>query len=118
MLVNLKEILKIPQEKGNAIGCFNAPNLTSIRAIMKAAEELSQPVSLTHAQIHEEKGLVTMEESMSMMMHFAKNTDLPVCLHLDHGTDLDYIKRGLELGFTSVMYDGSVLPFEENAKNT
>lgn len=118
MLVNLKEILKIPQEKGNAIGCFNAPNLTSIRAIMKAAEELSQPVSLTHAQIHEEKGLVTMEESMSMMMYFAKNTDLPVCLHLDHGTDLDYIKRGLELGFTSVMYDGSELPLEENIENT
>ena len=61
MLVNLKELLAIAEENKNAVGCFNAPNLTSIRAIIKAAEELNQPISLTHAQLHEEKGLVTIK---------------------------------------------------------
>ena len=50
MLVNLKEILKIAEEKSVAIGCFNGPDLTSIKAVIKAAEELNQPVCLTHAQ--------------------------------------------------------------------
>ncbi len=118
MLVNLKEILEIAEEKKIAVGCFNAPNLTSIRAIIKAAEELNQPISLTHAQLHEERGLVTMGESLSMMLWFAKNTKIPVCIHLDHGTNLDYIQKGLEMGFTSVMYDGSELSLEENINNT
>ena len=53
-----------------------------------------------------------------MMLFFAKRAKVPVCVHLDHGTDLDYVKRGLELGFTSVMYDGSALSTEENTENT
>ncbi len=118
MLVNLKEILKIAEEKSVAIGCFNGPDLTSIKAVIKAAEELNQPVCLTHAQLHEEKGLCTMEEIAPIMLWYAKKASVPVCVHLDHGTNLNYIKRGLELGFTSVMYDGSELPLEENLKNT
>ena len=118
MLVNLKEILKIAEEKSVAIGCFNGPDLTSIKAVIKAAEELNQPVCLTHAQLHEEKGLCTMEEIAPIMLWYAKKANVPVCVHLDHGTNLHYIKRGLELGFTSVMYDGSELPLEENLKNT
>ena len=51
-------------------------------------------------------------------MMFAKKAKVPVCVHLDHGTDLDYVIRGLELGFTSVMYDGSTLSTEENVANT
>ncbi len=118
MLVNLKEILKIAEEKKIAIGCFNAPNISSLRAVIRAAEETKQPIVLTHAQIHEDKGLVSMEEIIHAMIWHAKKATVPVCLHLDHGTDIDYIRRGLELGFTSVMYDGSELSLEENIKNT
>ncbi len=118
MLVTLKEILKIADEKKIAIGSFNTPNMTSIKAVIAAAEELGQPVILMHAQIHEEMGLCKMEEIAPVMLMFAKNATVPVCVHLDHGTDLDYVKRGLELGFTSVMYDGSTLSVEENEKNT
>jgi fructose-bisphosphate aldolase class II len=71
-----------------------------------------------HAQVHEEMGLCKMEEIAPIMLMFAKSTKVPVCVHLDHGTDVEYVKRGLELGFTSVMYDGSTLPYEENVKNT
>ena len=118
MLVNLKEILKIADEHNIAIGAFNTPNMTSARAIIAAAEELGQPVIIMHAQIHEEMGLCAMDEVAPMMLGYAKKASVPVCVHLDHGTDLDYIARGLELGFTSVMYDGSALSEEENTKNT
>lgn len=118
MLVNLKEILKIAQEKKIAIGSFNTPNMTALKAVIAAAEELNQPVILMHAQIHEEMGLCKMDEVAPMMRLFAEKAKVPVCVHLDHGTDLDYVTRGLALGFTSVMYDGSTLPTEENIANT
>ncbi|MCQ2433259.1 MAG: class II fructose-bisphosphate aldolase [Clostridia bacterium] len=118
MLVTLKEILAIAEEKHIAVGSFNTPNLASLRGIIAAAEELNQPVILMHAQVHEEMGLCTMEEVAPIMLAAAKRAKVPVCVHLDHGTDLDYIKRGLELGFTGVMFDGSALPVEENFAKT
>lgn len=118
MLVTLKEILKIAEERQIAIGSFNTPNMTSIKAVISAAEQLEQPVILMHAQVHEEMGLCKMEEIAPVMLMFAERAKVPVCVHLDHGTDLDYVKRGLELGFTSVMYDGSTLSTEENVANT
>lgn len=118
MLVNLKEILKIADERNIAIGSFNTPNLESLQAVISAAEELNQPVIIMHAQIHEEMGLCAMDEIAPIMVMFAKKAKVPVCVHLDHGTDTDYVARGIELGFTSVMYDGSNLPTEENLKNT
>lgn len=118
MLVSLKEILKIAEAKKCAIGSFNTPNLESMQAVISAAEELNQPVILMHAQVHEEMGLCKMDEIAPIMLFMAEKASVPVCVHLDHGTDLDYISKGLELGFTSVMYDGSALSVEENYANT
>ena len=118
MLVTLKEILKTAEENKCAIGSFNTPNMTSAEAVIAAAEELQRPVILMHAQVHEEMGLCKIEDITPVMLHFAKKASVPVCVHLDHGTDLDYIKKGLTLGFTSVMYDGSCLSAEENTENT
>lgn len=118
MLVTLKEILKTAEEKQIAVGSFNTPNMTSIKAVIGAAEELKQPVIIMHAQVHEEMGLCKMEEIAPVMLMFAEKASVPVCVHLDHGTDLEYVKKGLKLGFTSVMYDGSVLSAEENTANT
>ena len=118
MLVTLKEILKIAEERKIAIGSFNTPNMTNIKAVISAAEELNQPVIIMHAQIHEEMGLCKIDEIAPVMLMFAKKATVPVCVHLDHGTDLDYVKKGLELGFTSVMYDGSTLSTEQNIANT
>lgn len=118
MLVTLKEILNIAEEKHIAVGSFNTPNMTSIKAVIGAAEELGQPVIIMHAQVHEEMGLCKIEEIAPVMLMFAKRAKVPVCVHLDHGTDIEYVKKGLELGFTSVMFDGSVLSTEENTANT
>ena len=118
MLVTLKEILEIANQKNIAIGSFNTPNLTSLQAVIGAAEELNLPVIVMHAQVHEEMGLCKMNEIAPIMLMLAKNASVPVCVHLDHGTDLDYVERGLKLGFTSVMYDGSALSEDENTQNT
>lgn len=118
MLVTLKEILKLAEAKKCAVGSFNTPNFESIHAVLGAAEELNQPVILMHAQVHEEMGLCKMEEIAPLMLFMADRTSVPVCVHLDHGTDLDYLKKGLDLGFTSVMYDGSTLPDDLNYANT
>ena len=118
MLVTLKQILKIAEARGCAIGSFNTTTLTGIRAVLGAAEELNEPVILMHAQVHEEMGLCRMDEIAPIMLLMADKAKVPVCVHLDHGTDLDYVKRGLELGFTSVMYDGSAQEEKLNFANT
>ena len=118
MLVTLKEILKIAEDRKIAVGSFNTPNMASVKAVIAAAEDMNSPVILMHAQVHEDMGLCKMEEIAPVMLLFAKNAKVPVCVHLDHGTDIEYVKKGLELGFTSVMYDGSTLSAEENTANT
>ena len=118
MLVTLNEILAIANARGCAVGSFNTPNMASIRAVIAAAEELNEPVILMHAQVHEEMGLCKMDEIAPVMLFFADRASVPVCVHLDHGTDLDYIKRGLDIGFSSVMYDGSTLDEKLNFANT
>lgn len=118
MLVTLKNILKIAEAKKCAIGSFNTPNFESLKAVIGAAEELNQPVIIMHAQVHEEMGLCKMDEIAPIMLFMADRASVPVCVHLDHGTDLDYVKKGLDLGFASVMYDGSTLPDEINFANT
>ena len=118
MIVNLKNILKIAEAEGCAVGSFNTPNFESLRAVIGAAEALKQPVIIMHAQVHEEMGLCKMEEIAPVMLFMAERASVPVCVHLDHGTDLDYVRRALELGFTSVMYDGSEQSLDVNRANT
>lgn len=118
MLVNLNEVLKYAEDNNCAIGSFNTPNFASLKAVLNAAERKNIPVIIMHAQIHEEMGLCQMDEIAPIMKFMAEKSTVPVCMHLDHGTDVDYIEKGLELGFTSVMYDGSLLSKEENYANT
>lgn len=118
MLVTLKEILKLAEAKKCAIGSFNTPNFESLKAVIGAAEELNQPVIIMHAQVHEEMGLCKMDEITPIMLFMADRASVPVCVHLDHGTELNYVKKGLDLGFTSVMYDGSEETLDINRANT
>lgn len=116
MLVTLNEVMRIAEEKKIAIGSFNTPNLESIQAVLGAAKELNLPVIIQFAQCHEEN----MELAVigPVMVDMAKKAEVPVCVHLDHGETLDYLALALELGFTSIMYDGSTLDFRENVENT
>ena len=71
-----------------------------------------------HAQVHEKMGLCVMDEIIPIMLFCADRAKVPVCVHLDHGEELDYVKRALELGAVSVMYDGSMLDKQTNYTNT
>ena len=116
MLVTLKEILADAKERKYCVGAFNVPNLESVQAVIAAAEDLKVPVILQHAEVHE--NLITLDEIGPIMLDYAKKASVPVCVHLDHCETLSYMEKALELGFTGVMYDGSTLPYEENAENT
>ncbi|MDE6167696.1 MAG: class II fructose-bisphosphate aldolase, partial [Acetatifactor sp.] len=116
MLVTLKEILELAEERKMAAGSFNAPNLESLMAIINGAEELDVPVIIQFAQCHE--SWIPLSVIGPIMVEHARAAKVPVCVHLDHGETLDYLQQALELGFTGIMYDGSVLPYEENLKNT
>ena len=116
MLVTLNEILNMATGRNCAIGAFNTPNLECITAVLDAAEELNVPVILSHAELHED--VAPLKVIGPVMVLAAKNAKVPVCVHLDHCENLDYMKQALEMGFTGVMYDGSTLPYEENVANS
>lgn len=116
MLVTLKEVLRIAEEKRIAVGAFNAANLESLQAVIGAAEELNSPVILQFAQCHEP--WIPLKLIGPVMVMAAKEAAVPVCVHLDHGETLDYLETALEIGFTGIMYDGSTLPYEENLEHT
>lgn len=116
LLVTLEEIMSIAEERKIAVGSFNTPNLESLQAVVEAAEELKLPVIVQFAQCHEP--WLSLSVIGPVMVKAAKKASVPVCVHLDHGETLTYLKQALELGFTSIMYDGSELSYEENLANT
>ena len=116
MLVSLNEILPAAQEQGVAVGAFNTPNLESLRAVIAAAEELNVPVIVSHAELHD--AMMPVEIIGRIMVAAAREAKVPVCVHLDHGKSYGLLMRAMRLGFTSVMYDGSDLPFAQNIENT
>ena len=116
MLASLKEVMEMANQGGYAIGAFNTPNLECLLAVIHNAEEMNVPVIISHAQLHEE--IAPLDDIGPLMVYAAKNAKVKVCVHLDHGEDLEYLERALEIGFTSVMYDGSLYSYEENVANT
>lgn len=116
MLVTLNEVLKIAEEKAIAVGAFNCISIDTTRAIIEAAEELNTPVVLQFAQCHQ--CYVDLDIIGPVMIAYAKKAKVPVAVHLDHGEDLDFLKKALDLGFTGVMFDGSALPYAENVRLT
>ncbi|CUX19557.1 putative fructose-bisphosphate aldolase [Clostridium sp. C105KSO15] len=116
MLITMKAILELAEVKNIAIGAFNITSLEGIQAVLQASEELNQPVILQFAPVHE--AIIPMTVIGPIMLFMADRASVPVAVHLDHGDDLSVLKKALDMGFTSVMYDGSALSFEENAANT
>lgn len=112
MLVNMNEIMKRAEDQGYAIACINTPNHVTVRAVVDAAEELGVPIIIDHAEVHNE--LVPIEDIGPFMVEYAKKAKVPVCVHLDHGVSYDFVMKAVRTGFSSIMYDQSSLPFEEN----
>ena len=112
MLVSVHELLLKADQKGYAVGAFNANNMEIIQAIVEAAELEQSPVIMQASQ-----GAINyagLEYITQIVTIAAQQATIPVALHLDHGTDFSQVVRCIRSGFTSVMYDGSKLPLEEN----
>lgn len=111
-LVTTKEMFKKAYEGGYAIGAFNVNNMEIVQGITRAAKNLNAPVILqcsASARKYASHGYL-----VAMVKAAAEETGLPIALHLDHGPDFETCKDCIDGGFTSVMIDGSSLPFEEN----
>ncbi len=115
-LVTSTEMFKKAYEGGYAIGAFNVNNMEIIQGITEAAKELSAPlilqVSAGARKYANHTYLVKLVEAALI------ETNLPICLHLDHGDSFELCKSCVDGGFTSVMIDGSHLSFEDNIKLT
>lgn len=112
MYTTSKEMLLKAQQGGYAVGAFNAENMEMIRAIIAAAEELKAPV-----MIQTTPGTVryaSLETFAAIVKAEAEKVSVPVCLHLDHGESYEMAVKAIQVGYSSVMIDGSKLPLEEN----
>ncbi|EGJ50715.1 class II fructose-1,6-bisphosphate aldolase [Desulfocurvibacter africanus] len=115
-LVSPAEMFKKAYSGGYAVGAFNVNNMEIIQGIMSAGEEERAPLIL---QVSAGARKYAGQDYIIKLMEAAvARTDLPVALHLDHGQDYTICKEVIEAGFTSVMIDGSHLPYEENIKVT
>ena len=115
-LVNMRSLLKEAERGGWAVGSFSVANMECIRGVVQAAEQSRSPAILQIAEIRLPYSPLRLIGPM--IMAAAKNADVPVAVHLDHGKTLSCIQEALDLGFTSVMCDGSELPIGENLKLT
>jgi len=116
MFISLRELYKMAEEKNVGIGAFNTNNLEITQAIVSAAEELSLPliVQTTPGAI-EYAGL---KELFGIVKTLINESAVPLTIHLDHAKEIDLINRCLDIGYKSVMFDGSDLLFENNVSET
>ena len=116
MLVTLDKLLPEYMNKKAAVGAFNLALFPDIKVLIDAAEELKAPVIMQISPVVSEFmgydywGMVAGE--------MAKRASVPVVLHLDHASKTEAIWKALDAGYSSVMFDGSQLPFDENVKTT
>lgn len=112
--VNSKEMLLRAQAGGYAVGAFNAENMETVQAIVAAAERMNSPVmvqttpgSIRHAGIR---------QFAAMVRAAAEDAKVDVCLHLDHGDSARLCRDCIDVGYSSVMIDGSKQPFADNIR--
>ncbi|WP_196603777.1 class II fructose-bisphosphate aldolase [Pectinatus haikarae] len=105
MLVSTKEMLAEARAKGFAVPSANFVDQISVKAHTETAERMGLPLILSYAQAH--SCYQDIEEAAMLGHFYIKKAKVPIALHLDHGMDFSFIKRAIELGFTSVMIDAS-----------
>ncbi|MDR3562255.1 MAG: class II fructose-bisphosphate aldolase [Negativicutes bacterium] len=116
MMVNLSAVLKGARQGKYAVGSFNVYSYETIRGVVEAGREMGYPTIVAFGENY----LTNMEltEVTALVGAMAAKADIPVVLHLDHCKSFAHIVQAIKAGFTSVMYDGSALPFAENMAKT
>ena len=114
MLITTKRMLRAASLGGYAVGAFNVENAEMLRAVLEAAEEMEAPVIIQTTP----GTLRYLPPEYFAGMLRTEHPSVPVALHLDHGSSFELAARCMEAGYTSVMIDGSALPYEENISLT
>ena len=115
-LVTMKKLLEQASKERRGVGAFSVGNMEMVKGAVQAAEEMNTPIILQIAEVrlpHSPLALMG-----PMMVQAAKEAKVDVAVHLDHGLTVETVKKALELGFTSVMFDSSNYSFEENIERT
>ena len=107
MLVTMKEMLKDAKEKHYAIPAFDVSNYEMMKAVLETCEEEKSPALLMGLGVDLEGR--NMKLLTSMIKECSKHFDIPVCFHLDHATDFNFIKNAIDAGFSSVMYSSKII---------
>lgn len=115
-LVNTLDILKDARDRKYGVGAYNVLSLDQAAAIIRLCEELKAPVLITVPAVLEP--YINFYDLGFLTRKIAESISIPVGLHLSHGQNIETLKKCIDSGFTSVMIDGSILPFEENVKLT
>lgn len=115
-LVTMKELLKRAQDNHRGVGAFSVGNMEMVKGAIQAAEETDTPIILQIAEVRLKHSPLALMGPM--MLQAAREAKVDVAVHLDHGLTMETVKKALELGFTSVMFDSSTYPFEENIERT
>lgn len=113
--MNMKDLLTVAQKNHFAVPAFNIGSDQLLKAVMKTVKELKSPVILEMSP--DEFNFVGYAQ-IQAMLYEAAHTDVPVCIHLDHGDSYETVVRAIQAGMTSVMIDASKLPYEENVAIT
>lgn len=116
MLIPFREITRDALRRRYAVGAFNCLSVENVMGAVAAAEELHSPIILQLAEVQFPEA--PMELMAPVFLWAARNAKVPVAVHLDHGRSIETCIRAVREGFTSVMFDGAELPFEENAEQT
>lgn len=117
--VKVSEVLKLADAANTSAIAFNCVDFNTAHSVIAVAEELQKPVIVMLYPGHcIDNNWSTPAAFAPMVISEAKKVKVPVALHMDHSSDFEYIKAAIDAGFTSVMYDGSMLSAEENLKNT
>lgn len=114
MLANLDQLLRPALDAQYAVGCFNVFGYEDARAVVNAAEARNASVILSVNL--DFAAFMSLEQIAGMLRPLAVDSKTQVGLHLDHHYDLEPVHQAIDLGFSSVMYDGSQLPIEENIR--
>lgn len=116
MLVNSKQILWEASQHKYAVPSPDFVNQNTIRCYIEVAEEVNKPIIVAYSEAH--KNILTMDEAILLGKYYADKAKIPVCLHIDHGKTIDFVKQAIDKGFTSVMIDASLDNFDDNVKKT
>ena len=118
MIVKVKDILEKAKNEGYAVGAFNTINLETTQGILRAAKEMKSPIiiQITEKTMDYAGGRMIFEIIRKLAEDYYR--EVPVGVHLDHGKSLEIVQRAVEIGISSVMYDGSRKEYVDNARIT